>query len=191
VLLTWGAQASAGPQPLESATGKPVVVDFDLGRFAGKWFEIARTDLTIMPGCKDAVDVYAPYVNMPNRLSALHSCKRAGLVIHRADGDLYAVDPQAPARMVLEARSTLGRPSVSDYHVIALDPEYNWAAIGEGTGQHVWVLSRLPALPEPTLRAIAAHLEQNVGYTDVQQRLRCVTQSAAQHASCTNVFGRL
>jgi apolipoprotein D and lipocalin family protein len=189
-LLTYGAAAHAAPSRRDANNPNSTVVGFEIGRYAGEWYEIARTDIYPTPICKDSVNIYTHSSDQPQRLSALHSCSRAGVVIHRADGELEAADPGAPARLTLTAHSTLGPKRQSDYNIIALDPNYGWAAISGNKGHHVWILSRVAALPETTLRAIAAHLDQNLGFTGISSRLRCVSQSAAQSSSCTDVFGR-
>ena len=45
-------------------------------------------------------------------------------------------------------------PFAIDYWVIALDPDYRWAVVGQPDRSYLWILSRTPTLPETTYAAI-------------------------------------
>lgn len=183
------AQAQAGARRIPSVL--PVVEHVDLSRYAGKWFEIVNPTWSATATCHDAVDVYTADSNeaSPTKLTAVHSCTRAGLLIHRADGDLSAPDANAPGRLVLEAKSTLGRSSFTRYDIVDLDENYQWAVIGDDTRRYIWILSRTPDIDTQTLQGIMSRLNNHAGYNSVQKSLSCVTQSTATTQNCKTALG--
>ena len=42
----------------------------------------------------------------------------------------------------------------SDYNVLELGPDYDWALVGGGSSKYLWILSRTPRLPSRTLNQI-------------------------------------
>jgi lipocalin len=42
----------------------------------------------------------------------------------------------------------------SDYNILALDDNYQWALVGSKSPNYLWILSRTPSLPEETLSHI-------------------------------------
>ena len=42
----------------------------------------------------------------------------------------------------------------SDYNVLELGPDYDWALVGGGSSKYLWILSRTPRLPSRTLNHI-------------------------------------
>ncbi|MHC4828997.1 MAG: lipocalin family protein, partial [Planctomycetota bacterium] len=41
-------------------------------------------------------------------------------------------------------------PFAGGYHVIALDPGYEWAMVAGPSRKYLWILSRRPSLPQAT-----------------------------------------
>ena len=54
-------------------------------------------------------------------------------------------------------------PFYSDYRVMLLDADYQWALIGSGSAKYLWILSRTPELPKETLDTILAEAQRR-GY---------------------------
>ncbi len=128
------------------ATSTPAgvqVVDFDVDRYAGHWYELARIDHRFEKGLV--------------RTGAHYS--------RNADGTIEVVNRGFdPARQrwkesVGKARFT-GEPTQAalkvsffgpfygGYNVVALDPQYRWAMVVGSSLDYFWILSRTPTLPE-------------------------------------------
>jgi apolipoprotein D and lipocalin family protein len=181
--------AQAKPRGIPSVL--PVAADVDLNRYSGKWFEIVNPTWSASATCNDAVDTYtvdSSDSNNTTRLTAVHSCTRAGMLIHRADGTLYAPNADAPARLILEAKSTLGRASYTRYDIVDLDPDYQWAVVGDDNRRYIWVLSRTPEMDTKTLQDIFKRLNESAGYRNVQKSSRCVPQSEANTQNCKSAL---
>ena len=174
--------ARSAPRPL------PVVRHLDPARFAGAWYEIAHLPLWVELGCKDSVDTYTLAVDDPQRLRAVHTCHRFGFE-NRLPTELYPPDAREPARMVEEVGAA-GFSLFFDYDVVALDPFYHWAVVGEPMRQHAWILARKASLPSLLLLALAARLDA-LGYKHTATRFHCVPQGAAgRDTSCRQAFRR-
>lgn len=122
--------------------GVTVVSPFDVKRYAGRWFEIARLDHSFERGLSD--------VNATYRLEADGSVAVINRGFDSAKGEwkeavgraLFTGDPNTASLKV----SFFG-PFFGGYHVIALDPDYRWAmVIGPNTG-YLWILARDKQLP--------------------------------------------
>ncbi|RME75445.1 MAG: lipocalin [Planctomycetota bacterium] len=156
LLLVAGCVALA-PLLFAGCTGIPrglePVGDFDVSRYAGRWYEIARLDHSFERGL---VDVSAEYTLLDD-----------GKIGVRNRG----YDPEEGAWNEVEGEATLqgqadrGSLSVTffwpfygGYHVIALDPEYRWSVVCGPTRGYLWFLAREPALDAQLL----AKLEEKV-----------------------------
>ena len=51
----------------------------------------------------------------------------------------------------------------SDYYVMELDKDYQYALIGSSSDKYLWILSRTPELPKETLDKLLANIKQR-GY---------------------------
>ncbi|MBA4194436.1 MAG: lipocalin [Comamonadaceae bacterium] len=117
--------------------GAVPVKPFDLQRYLGTWYEIARLDHSFERGLTDVNATYAlkddGSVSVLNR--GFDPAKGAW---KEAEGRaLFIGDPQTASLKV----SFFG-PFFGGYHVIALDPDYRWAmVIGPDTG-YLWILAR-------------------------------------------------
>jgi len=149
--LGWPAAASARPD-------LRVVPDVDLGRYAGRWFEIARLPNRFQSKCDS--EVTAVYTPRPDgRLTVTNRCRRAGGGVEEAVGVVRRVAGR-PAS-ILEVRFAPAFlsfvPAVwGDYQIIALDAHYRHAVVGTPDRQFLWVLSRTPRLETDVLQALLA-----------------------------------
>ncbi len=126
--------------------GVQPVRPFDLQRYLGTWYEVARLDHRFERGL---VDVSATYgLEGDGEVSVLNrgydpdqrEWKQAKGVAK------FVGDPQTASLKV----SFFG-PIWGGYHVMALDPDYRWAmVIGPDTG-YLWILAREPRL-DPAVR---------------------------------------
>lgn len=142
---------------LVACTGTPrgieAVRDFELERYLGRWYEIARLD---HPFERGLVDVTARY--------AL-----------RDEGDLIVVnrgwDPEAGEWRSVEGRARfVGSPAIGElavsffgpfyggYNVIELDrTAYDWALVAGPTRSFLWILAREP---DPAPEVVTALVER-------------------------------
>lgn len=121
----------------------------DLQRYAGKWYEIARLPNSFQRQC--ARDVTATYtLRQDGDIDVLNECVKE-------DGVRQAVTGRAwPAETTSMLKVRFFWPFTGDYWIIALDPDYRWALVGEPGRDNLWVLAREPRMDEEQLASILA-----------------------------------
>ena len=128
-------------------SGVQPVSDFDVQRYLGKWYEIARLDHSFERGLTDVSATYTA----------------------RSDGGINVVnrgyDPKASRWKQVEGRAyflgdktvaslkvTFFWPFYGGYHVIALDQErYAHALVCGYTRSYLWILARQKTIEKPVL----------------------------------------
>lgn len=144
---------------LPGAAPLSAVESFDLSRYLGTWYEIAKYPVSFEEGL---VGVQAEYsMRDDGDIRVLNSGFEETFDGERstAEGKAWVPDPAEPAK--LEVRFFW--PFTGDYWVIALDPEYRWSVVGEPDRGYLWILSRSPALPETEYRQIVERIH-DLGY---------------------------
>jgi len=127
-----------------------VVPAIDLNRYAGKWYEIARLPNRFQRAC--ARDTTAEYALRPDgKIDVVNSCRTADGRIKSAQGKARLANQNGPNSKL---KVTFFWPFSGNYWVIDLDPDYQWAVVGEPRRKYFWILSRSPQMSEETLSGI-------------------------------------
>ena len=138
-LLLFGCRASGalpGAAPLRS------VDEFDLNRYLGTWYEIAKYPVSFEDGL---VGVTAHYsLRDDGKVAVRNAGFKESFQGEKkvANGRAHVPDASRPA----ELRVTFFWPFYGDYWVIGLDPEYRWSIVGDPARKYLWILSRTPAM---------------------------------------------
>lgn len=132
----------------------PAVKDFDLERYLGSWYEIARLPHRFERGMDF---VRAEYTLDGDAVKVVNSGIRDGEP-RRIVGRAEFKDPKA--KRVGELRVSFFRPFYGDYRIIELDPEYRVAVVTGATKDYLWILSREPEMPSSQLAEILDRLEK-------------------------------
>lgn len=150
-LPMWMAMVSCGPgQTVDNST----VPSLDLDRYLGHWYEIARFDHRFERGMEEAEAFYS--LRTDGKVDVRNSGVRDGVrKVSRGKAKLTA----DPARL----RVSFFGPFYSDYRVMMLDEDYQYALVGSKGAQYLWILSRTPQLPAETLQAVLAEASRR-GY---------------------------
>ena len=130
------------------------VVALDLQRYLGDWYEIARFDHSFEHGLEFCKANYAPKEN--GKIAVTNTGIKEGNP-KTSNGKAKTTDTPALLRV-----SFFG-PFYSDYRVMLLDDNYQWALIGSGSAKYLWILSRTPELPKEILDTILAEAQRR-GY---------------------------
>lgn len=158
-LIVLLASASAAAQaPVTS------VDTLDMGRYAGQWHEIAHLPVSFQKKCVG--DITATYaLRADGRISVHNACRVADGDIIAAEGVARPVEGEPGQLQVRFAPDWLSWvPLVwADYWVIALDPEYQWALVGDPDRKYLWILSRSPRMDSALFASIKAKAEA-MGY---------------------------
>jgi apolipoprotein D and lipocalin family protein len=128
--------------------GEPLeVVDVDLGRFQGRWYELAR-----LSGVCSRARTGSTVRELRAKGPMLDTAARSP---HESDSTLRVIsavtvpDVHTPAKLRVHSGDFSG-----DGWVIDLDPDYRYAVLGHPTRKLLWIVSRLPTIDRKTLSAI-------------------------------------
>jgi apolipoprotein D and lipocalin family protein len=148
LLLLLGGCAVAPP------SGVTPIAGFELNRYLGKWYEIARLDHSFERGLSNVSATYRPREDGGVK------------VVNRGYDDRAGIWKEVEGRAYFTGEPTVGSLKVSffgpfygGYHIIALDREnYSWAMISGPSRDYLWILARTRQLPPAVLNDL---LEQS------------------------------
>ncbi len=150
--------------PAFAAEPVRAVEALDIDRYAGQWHEIAHLPVSFQKQCVG--EITANYgLRRDGRISVTNACRNREGERVVADGVARPVEGQPGQLQVRFAPDWLSWvPLVwADYWVIALDPEYQWAVVGEPDRRYLWILSRLPEMDRTLFEQLKAKAEA-MGY---------------------------
>lgn len=139
---------------LGSCTGVPDGIEpvspFDVDRYLGTWYEIARLDHRFERGLSNVTATYE--LRDDGRLRVLNRGFDSG------ECEWQEAEGTASFRGAPEVASlsvTFFWPFAGGYHVFALDrEEYAWAMISGSSRSYLWILSRSPDPPEDLVQEL-------------------------------------
>jgi apolipoprotein D and lipocalin family protein len=133
-----------------------VAPNVDLGRFQGKWYEVARLPRTTQTDCYGTTAFYT--MASGGSLQLVHQCN-----VGSNDGPLNTVTMTAtvpngavPAKLALDVGTFSG-----DYWILEVGPNYEYAVVGHPSRAYFWILSRTPALDTGTVSSILERAQKN------------------------------
>lgn len=139
MLCGYSCESSARSKKIDKHT----VSSFDLNRYMGKWYEIARFDHSFE---RNMVGVTAYYERASNGKIKVVNDGYTG----SKNGKHHHIEGFAK----LARGGVAGRLKVkffflfsSDYYVLELDQlNYNYALVGSSSSKYLWILSRTPTM---------------------------------------------
>ena len=153
VLALFPALSSAQDGQLDNSP----VASFDLSKYLGTWYEIARFDHVFERGLDNVTAEYL--LRDDGKVDVINSGWKGGKY-KVADGKARQPDPSGdPAH--LEVSFFLN--FYSDYNVLMLDNMYRVALVGSGSPGYLWILSRTPQIDDNTKNALLKEAQRR-GY---------------------------
>ena len=158
-VLLIGTLITGGLTMLGCASSSPpagiaAVTPFDLQRYQGQWYELARLDHVFERGMSDVTATYTPQsdgsVRVLNRGFVTDSGKWR---------DIVGKARFTGAPNVGSLKVSFFGPFYGGYHVAALDSDYNWALVVGPDRDYCWVLAREKTLAPATKQAIVARAQ--------------------------------
>ncbi len=150
LFLLLSACASTSPPP-----GVTPVSPFDISRYEGRWYELARLDHSFERGM---TDVSATYTLQPD--GTVRVLNRG---FDTASGRWKEVIGKARftgAPDVASLKVSFFGPFYGGYHVAALDPNYRWALVLGPDTSYCWILARDKQISDSDMKQIVAQAQR-------------------------------
>lgn len=130
-------------------SGVAPVKNFELSRYLGTWYEIARLDHSFEEGLN--------YVTAEYRLQEDGTVQVINRGKDRETGEWKTAE--GVAKFVSEPnvghlKVSFFGPFYASYVILALDEDYQYSLVTGPDRDYLWILSRTPALPIETLNAL-------------------------------------
>ncbi|GMU22755.1 MAG: hypothetical protein AMXMBFR13_28390 [Phycisphaerae bacterium] len=130
--------------------------NFDLTRYLGKWYEIAKYPVFFEIGCSGVTAEYT--LREDGTVRVLNICRNEeGVEKSRIVGTAVPTDPDDPAKLGVSFAVV---PIQAPYWVLEVGANYEFAVVGAPNRRTLWILSRTPSLDASVYEAILARLPE-------------------------------
>lgn len=153
--LLCGLCTTACSQQIDKST----ITSFDLDRYLGKWYEIARYDHIFE---RDLVGCIAEYSLCDDgKIKVVNSgyLKTLDGPFKESVGKAKLKKNGKPGQL----RVSFFGPFYSDYNIMELAPDYSYSVVGSASPKYLWILSRTPKIEQDVCETIIHNLQQR-GY---------------------------
>jgi apolipoprotein D and lipocalin family protein len=130
------------------------VSNFNVNKYLGLWYEIARTDNRFEKGCTNVTANYS--LRQDGGLNVVNKC----LIKDKekmATGKAYFKSENNIASL----KVTFFWPFYGNYNVVYLDNDYRYAIVDGGSKEYVWILSRTKTIDGIMLNTLLEKIKQN------------------------------
>ena len=153
--LLLGLCLNTSSQQVDNST----ISTFDLDRYLGRWYEIARYDHSFE---RDLVGTTAEYSLLKDgKIKVVNSGYLTNL-----DGPYQeSVGKAKPNKngQPGQLRVSFFGPFYGDYYILDLAPDYSYSVVGSSSPKYLWILSRTPQLTTEVKNKIVSNLQRR-GY---------------------------
>lgn len=147
----------AGVIPLMACTKDTVdnstVSEFDLSRYLGVWYEIARYNHSFERGMDNAMAQYI--LQDDGTVVVLNTAWKDGQ-FKLAEGKAKYPDPEKEPGAL---KVSFFMFFYSEYNVMMVDEDYTISLVGSKKDNYLWILSRTPEPDQDLLQAVLAEAE--------------------------------
>ncbi len=135
------------------------MVQVDLKRYMGTWYEIASLPAPFQKNC---YCTKAEYQLQADKVSVLNSCRKDSPTgqLRRAHATATAYPNSGNSRL----KVTFFWPFSADYYILYVSPDYQTAVVGTPNRKFLWILARAPKINEAEYQQLVA-LAQQRGYS--------------------------
>ena len=142
--------ASAFMSCNEPTVNNATVSSININRYLGYWYEIARFDHPFERGLTHVMAKYT--LRDDGRIDVLNTGIKDG---RAEDAKAIARTTQIPGLL----KVSFFPPFSSDYRILMVDDDYQYALVSGSTKNYLWILSRTPQLDDATISLILAEAE--------------------------------
>lgn len=149
LLILLSGCASTSPPP-----GVTPVSPFDVSRYQGHWYELARLDHSFERGMTDVSATYTPQSD-----GSIRVLNRGFDPVNGRWKEVVGKALFTGARNVASLKVSFFGPFYGGYHVAALDPDYRWALVLGPDTSYCWILSRDKRISDSEMKRIVARAQ--------------------------------
>lgn len=150
-----GLCAASSSQTVDNST----INTFNLNRYLGKWYEIARYDHAFERGLVGSTAEYT--LRDDGKIKVLNSGH-----LNSLDGpykeSIGKAKPNKNGKPG-QLRVSFFGPFYSDYYILDLASDYSYSVVGSSSPKYLWILSRTPQLTPEIQNKIVKNLKKR-GY---------------------------
>lgn len=134
------------------------IQDFDVNRYLGEWYEVARFDFLFE---KNLIYVKAKYFMNQNETICVENSgyDYVAKKFRTKVGKIKFAGNKNESKLKV---SFFG-PFYDEYNIIALDSGYNYALVAGSTTNLLWILSRTPTIPDE-VKSNYLEIAKNLGF---------------------------
>lgn len=140
--------------------------EFELDKYLGTWYEIARFDHKFERGLQGVTATYS--VRPDGKIKVLNQGFKGGLNGEKSSAIGKA--KQAAANTPRNFKVSFFWIFYAPYNILELDEDYSYALIGSNSSKYLWILSRTPQMDNATYEKILS-LAKDRGY-DVSKLIK-------------------
>lgn len=119
------------------------VPEVNLERYSGLWYEIASFPQKFQKGCRCTTAEYQ--LTDKNYIRVINKCQKPDKFA-KIEGKAFVVKGSGNAKLKVQ----FFWPFKGNYWIIELDPDYNWAVVGNDKKSYLWILSRKSTIDNDT-----------------------------------------
>ena len=135
------------------------ITAFDLNRYLGKWYEVARYDHVFERGLVGTTAEYS--LRDDGKIKVLNSG-----YLETLDGSyqesIGKAKPNSNGKPG-QLRVSFFGPFYGNYYILDLAPDYSYSVVGSSSPKYLWILSRTPRLSTEVQSKILNNLQKR-GY---------------------------
>ena len=148
----------ASAQQIDNST----ITAFDLDRYLGKWYEVARYDHAFERGLVGTTAEYT--LRGDGKIKVLNSGYLDTLdgSYQQSVGKAKPNSNGKPGQL----RVSFFGPFYGDYYILDLAPDYSYSVVGSSSPRYLWILSRTPHMNPEVKTRIVDNLQRRGYDTD-------------------------
>lgn len=152
----------------DSMIDKSVVDNFDVDKYLGQWYEIARFDHSFERGMQGVTATYS--YREDGKIKVVNNGYKDSLngVFSEAIGKAKIPNVNEPSKLKVSFFWIF----YGDYFVLDIDKDYQWALVGSKSDKYLWILSRTPQIDDSLYSLLLDKLKTR-GY-DVNKLIKVV-----------------
>ncbi len=159
--LTFALMAAMGPMACMAQSQVKSIPEFDVSRYMGTWYEIAKLPNWFQRKCVQGTQARYKVLG-PTQIEVNNKCTTASGEETQAIGLARPNGSGLPAQLEVRFAPewTAWLPMVwGAYWVLDLDPDYQLAAVGDPSKSYLWILSRTPVVSAERYDAVLQRLK--------------------------------